>query len=43
MTHKNGAHHDANACGELELSILPRGQLVQMVANVRRRLSEQRA
>ena len=43
MTHKNVAHHDANASGELEQSALSRGHLVQMMADLQRQLGKQRA
>ena len=43
MAHKNVVRHDGNASDELELSILSRGYLVQMIADLRRRLGEQRA
>ena len=43
MAYKNTARHDPNAFGELELTALSRGQLVQTVADLRRRLGEQSA
>ena len=43
MTHKNAICHDASASDKLELSILSRGQLIQMVVDLRQRLGKQRA
>jgi len=43
MAHKKAARHDANASGKLELAVFFRGQLVQMVVDLQRRLGEQRA
>ena len=41
MVHKNAARHDANASDKLEPLALSRGQLVQVVIDLRRGLGEQ--
>ena len=41
MAHKNATHY--NTPGEIDPSVLSRGQLIQMVIDLRWRLGEQRA
>jgi len=43
MAYKNATRHDTNTHGETDPLVLSRGQLVQMVIDLRRRLGEQRA